>query len=128
MFLKIWYNPQENTCARAILPYACQFVKKETLAQVFSCELCEFSKNTFSYRTVLLTASDFPSRWFAKFTRPGITCFVMDQWLWTTESDPTSGLWCAKKSLKTKKIQNFIKRQAEMQKSHIVTKVSVEPF
>ena len=24
---------------------------KETLAQVFSCEFCEISKNTFSYRT-----------------------------------------------------------------------------
>ena len=28
-------------------------VKKETLAQVFSCEFCEISKNTFSYRTPL---------------------------------------------------------------------------
>ena len=26
---------------------ACNFIKKETLAQVFSCELCETSKNTF---------------------------------------------------------------------------------
>ena len=26
-------------------------LKKETLAQVFSCELCEVSKNTFFYRT-----------------------------------------------------------------------------
>ena len=26
-------------------------LKKATLAQVFSCELCEISKNTFSYRT-----------------------------------------------------------------------------
>ena len=29
----------------------CSFIKKETLAQVFSCEFCEISKNTFSYRT-----------------------------------------------------------------------------
>ena len=27
---------------------ACNFTKKETLAQVFSCEFCEISKNTFS--------------------------------------------------------------------------------
>ena len=27
-------------------PQACTFIKKETLAQVFSCELCEISKNT----------------------------------------------------------------------------------
>ena len=28
----------------------CNFVKKDTLVQVFSCEFCEVSKNTF-YRT-----------------------------------------------------------------------------
>ena len=27
-------------------PQACNFIKKETLAQVFSCEFCEISKNT----------------------------------------------------------------------------------
>ena len=27
---------------------ACNFIKKETLAQVFSCEFCEIFKNTFS--------------------------------------------------------------------------------
>ena len=29
-----------------MLPRACNFIKKETLAQVFSCEFPEFSKNT----------------------------------------------------------------------------------
>ena len=33
------------------------FVKKDTLAQVFSCEFCEISKNTFFYRIVLVAAS-----------------------------------------------------------------------
>ena len=28
---------------------ASNFIEKETLAQVFSCEFCEISKNTFSY-------------------------------------------------------------------------------
>ena len=28
-------------------PEACNFIKQETLAQVFSCEFCEISKNTF---------------------------------------------------------------------------------
>ena len=28
-------------------PEACNFIKKETLAQVFFCEFCEISKNTF---------------------------------------------------------------------------------
>ena len=31
--------------------------KKETLAQVFSCEFCEISRNTFSYRTTPVAAS-----------------------------------------------------------------------
>ena len=35
------------------------FVKKETLAQVFSCEFCESSKNIFSYRTPPVAASLF---------------------------------------------------------------------
>ena len=34
-----------------------KFIKKETLAQVFSCEFYEISKNTFSYRTPLVAAS-----------------------------------------------------------------------
>ena len=32
-------------------PQDCNFIKKETLAQIFSCEFCEISKDTFSYRT-----------------------------------------------------------------------------
>ena len=33
---------------------ACNFIKKETLAQVFSSEFCEISKNIFFYRTPLV--------------------------------------------------------------------------
>ena len=40
LFLEISQNSQENTCA-----------------QVFSCEFCENSKNTFSYRTPPVAAS-----------------------------------------------------------------------
>ena len=36
---------------------ACNFIKKESLAQVLSCEFCEFSKNTFFYRTPQVAAS-----------------------------------------------------------------------
>ena len=32
-------------------PEACNFIKKETLTQVFSCEFCEISKNTFLQNT-----------------------------------------------------------------------------
>ena len=67
--LEISQNSQENTCARVSnliklqacarvsLGQACNFIKSETLAQVFSCEFCEISKNTFSYRTPPLAAS-----------------------------------------------------------------------
>ena len=34
----------------------CNFIKKETLAQGFSSEFCEISKNTFLHRTPLVTA------------------------------------------------------------------------
>ena len=36
---------------------ACNFIKKETLAQIFSCEFCEISKKTFFYRTFPLAVS-----------------------------------------------------------------------
>ena len=39
VFLKLSQNSQEAE--------ACNFIKKETLAQVFSCDFCEISKNTF---------------------------------------------------------------------------------
>ena len=37
---------------------ACNFIKKETLVQVFSCEFCEISKSTFSYRTPSVATSE----------------------------------------------------------------------
>ena len=36
---------------------ACNFIKKEALAKVFSCKFCEISKNTFFYRTSPAAAS-----------------------------------------------------------------------
>ena len=38
-------------------PEACNFIEKETLARVFSCEFCEIFKNTFLYRTRLFAVS-----------------------------------------------------------------------
>ena len=37
--------------------HACNFVKKETLAHLFSCEFCEISKNTFFTEHLWTTAS-----------------------------------------------------------------------
>ena len=38
-------------------PEACNFIKEGTLTQVFSCEFCEISKNTFFTEHILATAS-----------------------------------------------------------------------
>ena len=51
VFLEISQNSQENTCARVSFLKACNFIKNETLAQVFSSEFCGISENTFFYRT-----------------------------------------------------------------------------
>ena len=47
VLLEISQNSQE----------ACNFIKKEALAQTFSCEFCEISKNTFFQRIPLVAAS-----------------------------------------------------------------------
>ena len=52
LLLEISQNSQENTCARV------SFLIKLTLAQEFSFKFCEISKNTFSYRTPLMAASE----------------------------------------------------------------------
>ena len=62
VFLKISQNSQESTSARVsflikLLADVYNFIKKETLAEVFSCEFCEISKSTFLHRTPLVTAS-----------------------------------------------------------------------
>ena len=66
MFLEILQNSQENACVIVLfsiklyawgLPEACNFIKKETLAQVFSCEFCKISENTFFTEHLRTTAS-----------------------------------------------------------------------
>ena len=57
VFLEILQNSQENTYANSLCCKACNFIKKETLAQVFSCEFLEISKNTFYTEHLWTTAS-----------------------------------------------------------------------
>ena len=58
VFLKTLQNSQENTSARvSFLIKAGNFIKKEALAQVFSCEICEISKNTFFTKHLWMTSS-----------------------------------------------------------------------
>ena len=48
VFLKILQNSRENTCVRdSFLTNFQATLLKKSLAQVFSCEFCEISKNTF---------------------------------------------------------------------------------
>ena len=54
VFLEILQTLQENTCFRAS---ASNFIKKETVAQVISYEIWEISKDTFSYRALLVAVS-----------------------------------------------------------------------
>ena len=53
-----WKTPvRESHFQQICKPEICNFIKKETLAQVFSCEFCENSKNTFFTEHLLATAS-----------------------------------------------------------------------
>ena len=65
VFLEISQNSQKNTCARISFLkklQACNYIKNETLAHVFSCEFCEISKNTFFTEHLWTTASDFSKK------------------------------------------------------------------
>ena len=60
--LEISQNSQENTCAIVsflikLQVQACNFSKKETMAQVFSYEFCEIPKNAFFTEHLRTTAS-----------------------------------------------------------------------
>ena len=57
VFLEISQNSQENACPR--VSFLINFIKKETLAQVFSHEFSEISKKTFFYGTPPVAASVF---------------------------------------------------------------------
>ena len=64
LILKISQISQENTCVRVSFLIKLQasgqafnFIKKETLTQVFSCEFSKIFKNTFFHRTPPMAAS-----------------------------------------------------------------------
>ena len=61
VFLIISQNLQENTCARVsflikLQASGCNFIRKQNLAQVFFCEICEIFNNTFLKEPLLETA------------------------------------------------------------------------
>ena len=61
MFLKVPQNPQEKTSARKsflieLQAWGLRLIKKDFLAQVFSCEFCWSFKNTFFTKYLLAIA------------------------------------------------------------------------
>ena len=58
-------------------PGACNFIKKDTLAQVLSYEFCEISKNTSFYRRPLVAASDWLTFFLNKFVGKGFITFFI---------------------------------------------------
>ena len=79
MFLENLQNLQENACARVSFlirlqapdPTPAPLLKKNTLTQVLSCEI---SKNTSSYRTPLVAASDIPAVYTQRLEASGFHC------------------------------------------------------
>ena len=62
--LRHFANSQENICSRVpflikLQAQACDFVKKESLSQMPSCEFCRIPKNTFFTEHLQTTASGF---------------------------------------------------------------------
>ena len=74
---------------------ACNFIKKENLGQVFYCENCEISKNTYSYRTLLVVASLFAT------SRMGKPCIINLKW------------W---KIFRNKSVATILKREPKLKK------------
>ena len=63
LFFETLQISQENTCARVSFLWklqtkACNFIKKEILAQVLACEFCDISKSTFFTEHLRATASE----------------------------------------------------------------------
>ena len=61
---------RKHLCQRHVLiklqVEVCNFIKKETLAQVFSCEFCQISKNTFFRRLPPMSASELLKKCYFK--------------------------------------------------------------
>ena len=74
VLLNISQISQENTCVT--VSFLIKLIKKETLAQLFSCEICEIFKNTFFYRTPLVAASEIIQN--TKILHEGISHFSIE--------------------------------------------------
>ena len=90
VFLQISQNSRENTCARVsflitLQASGCNFIKKEALAQALFIEFCEISKNTVSYKTRLVAASEDNrfrlTNWIKWTVSPNFVNRKLDLWM-----------------------------------------------
>ena len=92
VLLEISQNSQENTCSRfpfliKLQAEVCNFIKKGALAQMFSCEICEISKNTFFIEHLQVTASDFKNRFYTLFWCSAVDCEQVNAALYLYDGD-----------------------------------------
>ena len=76
VFLKIWQNSQESICVGVnffIKVVGCNFIKKGIPTRLFTCEICEISKNTF-FTEHLLSDCFFSSKSFLAFRCFYVSC------------------------------------------------------
>ena len=86
MFLEVSLNSQENTCAKVsfLQPQACNFIKIESLTQVFSCQFCkQFYNKCLFWRTSLVTTSVKA----CNFTKKRLCKISLCRWLFCKNND-----------------------------------------
>ena len=86
--------PVPESLLNKVAAQACNFTKKETLAQVFCCEFCEISKSAFFYRTPLVAASGFT---IYLISNDSLLCFEFMEswWLKVRQVNWTEHLFCS---------------------------------
>ena len=119
MYLLTYHKSSHQRCSVKKVPQACNFIKKETLAQVFSCEFCKISKNTFYTGHLRTTASEntkalyspflsrvsYPvvSRHFPRkvpiFSQQGFGLWIANSFLWIIRDRPPSFAFNTKRIL-----------------------------
>ena len=77
---------------RCSQPEACNFIKKETLTKVFSCEFCEIFKNTFFTEHLRTTASALSAK-CGKFSGKASGCFQIKRSVSQFGNNQTISRW-----------------------------------
>ena len=73
------------------MPEACNFIEKETLTQVFSCEFCKISKNTFFTEHLWAIASVLPQTPKTMSLATMVNGYVESTWFLSKQSIKSQG-------------------------------------